>query len=133
MFKERIEIKPNDLISGAMYLKLIRAYKEHEQKLRNRLAEMQKKMDFLEWENEDLRLALEESECKSTEKLRTKLNNQRVTINKYSEKNYILKEEIAKLTLKIESLTQELNALKQANPPKNQEASEDLLIPDNVD
>lgn len=111
---DRMEIKPNDLISGAMYLKLICDYKKYDKKQKIKLVDLQKQIDFLKWENDDLRLALEESECKSTEKLRTKLKNQRVALEHISNKNSRLKGEIESLTLKIESLTQELDTLKQS-------------------
>lgn len=110
-----MEIKPNDIISGALYLKLIQDYRKYDRKQKDLIASLQSKIDFLEWEIDDLRLALEDAEGPSYTKLHTKLKNQRMNLHDCSRSISNLRKENEELKLQIIALNQQIQDLKQAN------------------
>lgn len=126
---DKIRIHPNDLISGAMYLKLIRDYKRYDEKQKEWIERLQKKLDFFEWENEDLRMALDEVENGRFTKLRDKITNQRLSLSAYHAQISQLKEENERLTVKLEQLSLLLEALNQRDFPEYACRSEINLPP----
>ena len=108
-----IEIKPNDLISGSTYLKFLHDYKAYDRRQKEIIATLRNKIEFLEWEVEDLRLALEDSDGPSYTKLHTKLRNQRANLISCSSRIAQLKKDNEALIMENVSLTQQINDLKQ--------------------
>ncbi|WP_290379901.1 hypothetical protein [uncultured Duncaniella sp.] len=108
-----MEIHPTDVVSGAMYLKLLNGYKDYDRKQKEIIQEQQKRIEFLEWQVEDLRAEIEESEIKSHEKLLTKLHNQRVGLKAYMEVISKLRKDVETLTCRNVQLTMELQRLKE--------------------
>lgn len=102
-----MEIKPNDIISGSLYLKLLNDYKRYDARQKNIIADLRNQVDFLQWETEDLRIALEESDYNTIhDKLLRKLKNQRVTLKDYLKK-------IQELTAENESMKSQIDKMNQ--------------------
>ncbi len=106
LIEDIVKIKPSDVISGAMYLKLVSDYREYDRKQKDMIREQTRKIEFLEWQVEDLRTEIEESGTDSHDKLRGKLHNQRLALKSYADV-------ISKLKRDVEMLTQENIELKQ--------------------
>lgn len=100
-----MEIRPSDVVSGALYLKLLHDYRDYDRKQKDLIQDQSRRIKFLEWQVEDLRTEIEESEITSHEKLLAKLHNQRVALKSYMDV-------IAKLRKDVENLTQENIRLK---------------------
>ncbi|MDE7027230.1 MAG: hypothetical protein K2O87_04870 [Duncaniella freteri] len=106
-----MEIRPTDVISGALYLKLVNDYKEYDRRQKEIIYDQQQRIKFLEWQVEDMRIEIEESESKSHEKLREKLLRQREALKSYMNVISKLCKEVELLTLKNVQLTMEIQAL----------------------
>ncbi len=106
-----MDIRPTDVISGALYLKLVNDYKEYDRRQKEIIYDQQQRIKFLEWQVEDMRIEIEESESKSHEKLREKLIRQREALKSYMNVISKLRKEVESLTLKNVQLTMEIQAL----------------------
>lgn len=106
-----MEIRPTDVISGALYLKLVNDYKEYDRRQKEIIYDQQQRIKFLEWQVEDMRIEIEESESKSHEMLREKLLRQREALKSYMNVISKLRKEVELLTLKNVQLTMEIQAL----------------------
>lgn len=49
-----MDIRPTDVISGALYLKLVNDYKDYDRKQKEIIYDQQKRIEFLEWQVEDM-------------------------------------------------------------------------------
>lgn len=71
------QIQPNDIISGATYLKLINDYQQYDKKQKDFIYSLKKRIELLEWVNQDLQLVLDEIESGEIKRLVSKIENQR--------------------------------------------------------
>lgn len=111
-----MEIKPTDIISGRLYLKLISDYREYDLRQKKIIEKLRQKVELLEWSNEDLRTEIEDLEDGTTEKLRKKIKNQREALKLYSNKISRQQEEIEELKASNQILQEEINSLKGVSP-----------------
>lgn len=113
-----MDIRPTDVISGTLYLKLVNDYKEYDRRQKEIIYDQQQRIKFLEWQVEDMRIEIEESEeseTKSNEKLRGKLLRQRDALKSYMNVISKLRKEVESLTVKNVQLTMEIQALKKTD------------------
>ena len=107
-----MEIKPNDIISGATYLKLLNDYREYDKRQKETIRKLKNDVISLTWEVEDLRAALEDDVITAHNKLLAKLNNQRMGIKAYLNKIEKFKKEIESLNASLSNKDAEIENLK---------------------
>ena len=103
-----MNVKPTDIVSGSLYLKLISEYKKYDQRQKNLIEKLRKTIELLEWNIEGLKEEIEELEDSSKKKLRQKIKNQRAALIVYSNKINRQKESINKLTEANQALRDEI-------------------------
>ena len=107
-----MNVKPNDVISGSFYLKLISDYKKYDQRQKNLIEKLQKNIELLEWNIEGLKEEIADLEDGSTEKLLQKIDNQRTTLAEYSIKIVKQNKIIEELTDSNQAMRAELKRIK---------------------
>lgn len=131
-----MKIRPSDIIKGSTYLKLVNDYKAYDARQKDVIEDLRKKVVFLEWQVEDLRIELNDSwamdelgrlleerpstfDAVARQKLLKKIENQRITLNAYRDRMLKLRAQIQRLKIQNNELISENMALKRDSLTKD--------------